>query len=230
MGIKNEQMRTVHITYNASGAVQAALRKDITMIVDIIDMSTTAEAVLENGALIVFGASPDLVKIPVEVDPFKIGYEAGNRALKNNTKVIIVAEPRFGNSQERLSRIQSVKKGIEEAGAQVSKILPNVGAQINQFFDFTDQVVVIVSNSGGVAFDAAYNQGAAKVITGTIARTNNKKGVEPLQLSAQRAIKFANKYAANITLVAASSNSYEDILAVNKIAQTIIDLGFLKHS
>ena len=218
----------MHITYNASGAVQAALRKDITVIVDVIDMSTTAEAVLEDGALAVLGASPDNIKVPVRVDPIKIGYEAGSIAVKNNTKVIIIAEPRYCNPQKRLNRIQSVKKGLEETGAQLSTVLPNIGAQINQFSDFNDKVVVIVSNSGGIAFDAAYNQGAAKVITGTITRTNAKKGVEPIYSAAKRAIKLANKHTTNITLVAASSNSYEDVLAVDKIAKTIIELGFLK--
>nr|WP_239550845.1 hypothetical protein [Halanaerobacter jeridensis] len=190
-------------------------------------MSTTAEAVLDDGAIMVLGASPDGINVPVKVNPKKIGYQAGKVALKNNTKVIIITEPRFSKPEQRLEKIKVVRRGIVKSGAQIEDVFPNVGAQITRFANFTGKVIIIVSNSGGVAFDAAYNQEALKVITGTVVRTVSQKGIKPVKTAAQRAIAVATEYGAGITIVAASSNSYEDILAVDKIATAIIDLGFL---
>ena len=207
--------------------MQAAQREDVVVIVDVVDMSTTAESVLDDGALIVLGASPDQISAPVAVNPQKIGYQAGEIALNNNTEVIIITEPRFAKPEKRLEKTKMVREGIKKTGVQLGPILPNIGTQINRFANFKDKVVVIVSNSGGVAFDAAYNQGAVEVITATIVRTALKKGINPLKAGANRAIEAAQKYAAGITIVAASSNSYEDVLAVDKIAKEIIDLGFL---
>ncbi|MFO7820142.1 MAG: hypothetical protein R6V17_07900 [Halanaerobacter sp.] len=225
--MKENRIRTLNITYNASGALQAAQRGDVVVIVDIIDMSTTAEAVLDAGAQRVLGASPDNLNPPVPVNPQKIGYRAGKLAGEDN-EVIIIAEPRFALAEKRLKRVQSVRQGLKQAGVEIGDIVPNIGTQIGQFSDFKNRIVVIVSHSGGVAFDTAYNHGAAKVLTGTVVRTNLKKGFKPLEEGAQRAIKAAKKQQTGITLVAASPNSYEDILAVEGLAELIIELGFLK--
>ena len=226
---QNFKAKTVNITYNASGAVQAALRGDVVVIVDIIDMSTTAEAVLDGGALAVFGASPDHVSVPVSINPENIGYWAGKKALKEKTEIIIVSEPRFKSRKKRSKKIQFVLTGIHREGAHIADILPNIGSQITDFSNFENKVVLIASQTGGVAFDAAYNHRAVKVITGTIVRTNYKKGTKPLHDSALRAIKFAKKYNTGITLVASSANSYEDILAAERIAKLIIEIGFLRY-
>ncbi|MGM0502319.1 MAG: hypothetical protein ACQERJ_07285 [Bacillota bacterium] len=220
-------IKTVNITYNASGAVKAAKQGDVIVIVDIIDMSTTAEAVLDGGALTVLGASPDDVLAPVTVNPEKMGYWAGKKALKKKTEVIIIAEPRFRGYKKRTEKIQFILAGIHRAGAKIAGILPNIGAQITNFSKFENKVVIIASHTGGVAFDAAYNHGAVKVVTGTIVRTNYKHGVDPLYDSATRAIKAANKYNTGITVVASSANSYEDVLAAERIAQRIVEIGFL---
>lgn len=222
-----EATKTLHISYNASGALQAAKRGDVVVIVDVIDMSTTAEAVLEAGALLVLGASPDQTTAPVAVNPRKIAYQAGKIALKHKVEIILITEPRFCKPEQRLKYVQLVRQGIKQAGASLETVLPNIGAQITKFTDFERKVVIIVSSSGGVAFDAAYNNGAVKVITGTVARTKLKKGIKPIRKAAHRAIKYARNYKTGITLIAASANSYEDILAVEKIAQVIIKLGFL---
>ena len=120
--------------------------------------------------------------------------------------------------------------GIKRVGAQIADVIPNLGEQIETLTDFRDKIVVLVTKTGGVVFDAAYNYGAAKVITGTVARTSVKKGIKPAKVAARRAIKLAKKYSAGISLVAASSNSYEDVLAAEKIGELIIDAGFLQLS
>jgi len=79
------EVKSLDIAYNASGAVRAAKRGDVVMVVDIIDMSTTAEAALDGGAVAVWGASPDDTSAPVAVNPAQIGYRAGQKAVKEDT-------------------------------------------------------------------------------------------------------------------------------------------------
>lgn len=222
-------VKTLGTTYNASGAAAAARQGNIVMIVDVIDMSTTAEAAIEAGAIKVLGACPDQHNVPVTVNPEKIGYYGGKKAIKHNTGVIIAAEPRLINEEEkRLSDIQQVLKGIERAGAELKTIVPNIGREVVDLADFEHKVVIIVSPSGGAAFDSAYNYGAPEVITGTVARTNNMKGSSSAALAADRAIEKALKLKRGITIVAASSNSMEDVHATQHICQEILTRGFLQ--
>lgn len=222
-------VKTLNITFDASGAAAAARQGNVVMIVDPIDMSTTAEAALENGALDVLGASPDQHKVPVSVNPEKIGYIAGKKALKNDTGVIIAAEPRLIDKQkDRIDGIQQTLKGVERSGARVLEVIPNIGKDIVELTDFTEKVLVVVSPSGGTAFDAAYNYGAPEVITGTVARTNNRKGHQLLEIAAERAIESSLKFKSGITVVASSSNSMEDVLAAQQIVQEILRRGFLQ--
>ena len=204
-------VKTLNTSSNPSGAAAAARQGNVVMIVDIIDMSTTAEAALEAGAFNVLGASPDQNQAPVTVNPEKIGYFAGKKAVKNDTEVIVAAEPRLvANDEEiekRLDGIQYVLKGIDRAGGNLDQVVSNIGKEVCQQADFRDKIVVIVSAAGGVAYDAAYNYGAPEVITGTIARTNKMCGDEPAKLAAQRAVETAKKYQCGITIVASSSNA-----------------------
>ena len=89
-------------------------------------------------------------------------------------------------------------------------------------------MLIIVSPSGGTAFDAAYNYGAPEVITGTVARINQKTGNKAAEDAARRAIETANRLKCGISVVAASSNSMEDIQAAQYICQLIINQGFLE--
>lgn len=218
----------VTIATNASGAAQAGKRSDVVVIVDVISMSTSAEALLEAGALAVFGASPDTTRAPVKVNPEKMGYIAGNFAQEKQTEVILVAEPRIGSDAERLRFSQKAYNGVQKSGNDIEGIIPNIGAETPKILDVKGKVILLVSDTGGVAFDAAWEAGAADVITGTIARTLGKKGEEPARCAAERAIQAATEKNANITIVAASGNSLEDVLAAEYIGRLILMRGFSK--
>ncbi|AGB40553.1 hypothetical protein Halha_0579 [Halobacteroides halobius DSM 5150] len=223
----NDHIKTLNITSNASGAVRAARDGNVVVIVDIIDMSTSAEAALDAGAVDIFAASPDNILAPVKVNPEKIGYFAGKTALKHSSELLIVTEPRLEDKEEQRKNIQQALSGVRRAGVDVLDIIPNLGTEVVKLADFSEKVVLLVTQTGGVAFDAAYNYGAPAVTTGTVVRTLAKKGIKPAQESAARAVRLALKYNTGITLVAASSNSYEDILAAEQIAKMIINTGFL---
>lgn len=223
-------MKTVHLTFNASGAVEGARRGDLVVVVDIIDMSTSAEVALEAGAIAIYGASPSGCKAPVTLNPDRIGYLAGKTALKYKTKLIVVAEPRYGDPEERKKRAEAALMGVARSGAEVGMIVPNIGSEIGKCADFRGMVVLCVSDTGGVAFDAAYNNGAPAVLTATVTRTPEKKGLEPARFGVERAIDYATKNNCGITVTAASSNSLEDILASQFLVQLIVNSGFLNQS
>ena len=223
-------MKTLSLTYNASGAVEGARRGDVVVIVDIIDMSTSAEVAIESGAIAVFGAAPSGCKAPVNLNPDRIGYIAGKTALKYKTHLIVVAEPRYGDDAERKKRAEAALMGVAKSGAVVHQIIPNIGSEIAKLIDFNNKVVLFVSDTGGVAFDAAYNNGAPAVLTATITRTPNKKGVMPARAGVDRAMESAGKFNSGITITAASANSMEDVLAAQYLSQLIIDSGFLNLS
>lgn len=223
--------KTLSISFNASGAVMAACQRKVIMIVDVIDMSTTAESALEAGALEVMGASPVSHEVPLELNPERIGFYAGKIARKNKTEVIIVSEPRVEKYKEkRQQNIVPVVKGIKNAGSVIDGVIPNIGKNVNDLGCLRNKIVVVVSSAGGVTYDAAFNNGAAKVITGTTVSTNKLKGDEPAEIAANRAIKAAEKYKTGISIIASSSNAREDILSAEYIAEKIVNKGFLNYS
>ena len=222
-------VKTLNISSNPSGAAAAARQGNVVMIVDVIDMSTTAEAALEAGAISVLGASPDQNEAPITVNPEKIGYIAGKKAVKNKTEIVIAAEPRLiGENEDRMDGIQHVIKGIKRAGASVDTVTSNLGKEVCELADFENKVAVVVSAAGGVAFDAAFNYGAPEVITGTVARTNKMSGSEPAKLAAERAIETAAKFKTGISVIASSSNALEDVMAAEHIEKEILDKDFLQ--
>lgn len=218
---------TLNLTCNASGAVEGARRGDVVIIVDVIDMSTSAEAALEAGAIAVLGASPVGCKAPVNLNPDRIGYLAGKKALKHKTSLIVISEPRYGDNEERKNRAEPALAGVVRSGAEAGLIIPNIGSEITKLVDFNEKVVLFVTDTGGVAFDAAYNNGAPAVLTATIARTPMKKATEPARAGVLRAIETAKKLNTGITIVAASSNSIEDVLAGEYLMKMVIAEGFL---
>jgi len=213
------RLRVSSVT-DASGAWEAAKREDLVVIVDIIDMSTTLESALEAGAKAVFGAAPDGIDCPVRVSPFNMGKYVGQLSLKHNAEIIIAAEPRWAGAREREQKAACFIEGVTQLGAKVAKILPNAGAEISKLHPLKDRLVVVVSDTGGTAYDAAFNAGG-NVTTATIARTANSKGLAPAYAGAERALRQAQEYKKNITVVAASANSWEDVMASHFICQLI---------
>lgn len=218
----NDFFPQVMVTADATGAYLAGKRQNVVIIVDVIDMSTTLESALEAGAAQVYGASPSLVKVPLPVDPERIGYEAGVWAVENNCPVVIVAEPRWGTEDDFIKTAQKALKGLQLTNAFIEGFYPNLGASTTKLCDFHGKVVLAVTDTGGVAFDAAYNAGGT-VITGTVARTYRSKGVQPALNVVQRALRLANYLKKDISVVAASANSLEDVLAAQYIGQKILE-------
>ncbi|SHF28711.1 hypothetical protein SAMN02745133_02256 [Desulforamulus putei DSM 12395] len=220
-------MKFVTLTANASGAARAAREGLVVMVVDVIDMSTTLEAALDAGALAVLGASPDGASPPVELNPAAIGRRAAEMALAAGTGVVLVTEPRVGTDRERAENASRLLAGVCQAGAEVTAIIPNLGAETPKICDLAGKVVVAATGTGGVAYDAAFTAGAPAIITGTVARTLKKKGSAPARAAARRAIEAAHQYNTGICVVAASANSLEDLLAAEYIMKAIIEEGFL---
>ncbi|MEL7567815.1 MAG: hypothetical protein AAGU27_23460 [Dehalobacterium sp.] len=208
----------INVLHDASGAAAAAMRGDIVVIVDVINMSTTLEAAWEAGALGVFGASPNHTRAPVFVNPWFMGYCAGRYAKSNKTEIILVTEPRVGTDREREEHASYTIEGIKSAGFDRITVLPNLGTETIKMADFSRKVVIAVTDSGGVAYDAAFNAGGI-VTTATVARSLTKKGLEPVHTGVNRALTLAHLKNTGISIVAASSNSLEDVLAANFISE-----------
>ena len=103
--------------------------------------------------------------------------------------------------------------------AVIRGIVPNIGKETPTLIDFRNTVVVAVSDTGGVAYDAAFTAGG-KVLTATVARTYASKGLEPARKGVHRAIDCAQRFHfPGISMVAASSNSWEDVLAAQYLVQ-----------
>lgn len=215
-----ERFKPIIVTSDASGAQQAARQGFLVMIVDVIDMSTTLESALEAGAAAVLGASPDETRAPVRVDPERIGRHAAQIARSRQTGIILVSEPRVGSDQDRRQRCQKVMKGIESAGGTVEAVLPNLGAETPKMLDMRDKVVIAVTDTGGVAYDAAFTE-SPRVITGTVARTYRHRGLEPALRAVARAYQEWGD-AGGLAVVAASRNSMEDVLAAQFIANLML--------
>lgn len=224
--------RLLNVTFNASGACQGAERGDLVVIVDVIDMSTTAEALMSMGAVAVLGAAPEGINI-YNANPYHIGYIAGRMGLQNNLPILLISEPRTGGDEKRIEKAFSVIRGIEDSGNKIATILPNIGAsivdyEIVQSISGQGFIAVLVTPCGGVCFDVAHNNGAACVLTATTARVSGRSGHEVVESCVRRILSMAESLVVNITVVAASSKALEDVHAAQHIAECIIRNGFLK--
>ena len=84
------------------------------------------------------------------------------------------------------------------------ELVPNQGAELPGLVDFNGRVVVIVSTTGGTAFDAALAQGAPAACFATTARIEGKTGWDVLGLGAKRALDLAEEHSADLSIIAAS--------------------------
>ncbi|MGE5390610.1 MAG: hypothetical protein ACM3PE_06045 [Deltaproteobacteria bacterium] len=219
--------KSIIVSSDASGACDAVLRGMLVMIIDVIDMSTTLESALDAGAYAVLGASPDFTRAPVDVSPEQRGREAAILAREAGTGIIIATEPRVGSNEERVARCQRLIKGIEKEQGVIEAVITNLGAETPKLVDLNNRVVVAVSDTGGVAYDAAITAGGRAVI-GTVARTYKQKGIQPSLTAVRRALQELKDSDTGIALVAASRNSMEDILAAQFIANMLIQGNSLK--
>ncbi|PKM89030.1 MAG: hypothetical protein CVU87_06215 [Firmicutes bacterium HGW-Firmicutes-12] len=203
------------IAYNLSGALEAVKLGRFIVLVDVIDMSTTMEGLREAGALKIWGAAP-VGKGQPYTNPYLIGRAAAKEATKKNTQVFVIAEPRVGKLEERAERAGGVLAGIKDEGHKVSGIWPNLGAETAKFTNWQDKLAVIVSDAGGTIYDAVWQMGG-QITTVTVARTMQMKGSLAAKKGIERAINMAGD--SPLTIVAASSNAIEDVLAVQYLAQ-----------
>jgi len=216
-----ERSERIIVTSDASGAREAAREGMLVMIVDVIDMSTTLESALDVGAYAVLGASPDYTRAPVKVMPEEMGRYAAQLARESGGGIVLVAEPRVGTEEERIARCQKIIRGIEKEEGLIEAVLPNIGAETPRLANLSGRVVVAVSDTGGVAYDAAFVE-SKRVITGTVARTYRQKGMQPAETAIRRVYENIKPSDTGIAVVAASRNSLEDVLAAQFIANLLL--------
>lgn len=208
----------ITVAYNLSGALEAVKNGRFVVLVDVIDMSTTIESLLEAGILNIWGAAPVGKGYPY-TDPYLIGRIAAKEANDKNAQIFIVAEPRVGTTEERIKRASAVLAGMKDEGQITEEIWPNLGAETAKFTDWQGKLAVVVTDAGGTIYDAVWQQGG-RITTVTIARTLKTKGDMVVKKGIRRALDMADGLP--ITIVAASSNSVEDVLAVHYLAQRFL--------
>lgn len=218
---------SLEVAFDATGAAEAGARARVVAVVDVVDAATSAEAALAAGAVGVMGAAPAEAEVPVQVRPGVIAQQAAALAKRNETDVVVVAEPRVASHEERLQRVAPVIQALEAADVGF-EIVPNQGAALPGLVKLEGRVVIVVSSAGGVAFDAALTAGAPGVCFATTARIIGMTGWEVTRLGARRAIDMARESGAGLTVVAASSNATDDLLAAFEIARAMVIEGYLR--
>jgi hypothetical protein len=216
------------VGFNASGAADAGARGRVVVIVDVVDTSTSAEVAVAGGAAVVLGASAAGVDPPAHLDPGAVGRRAAAIAKERNTDVLVVSEPRVGTDDERRRRAVSVLQALRTASVDY-ELVPNQGAELAHLVDMRGRPVVIVSTTGGTAFDAAMAAGAPAGTFATTARIEGRTGWDVIGIGARRAIALAGEHRADLSVVAATANSSDDCLAAFEIARRIITEGFLRR-
>jgi hypothetical protein len=219
--------RKLEITFNATGAAEAGARGRVVAIVDVVDSSTSAEAAMGAGAAAVLGASPAGALVPARLDPGAIGRRAAGIAGKLGTDVVVVAEPRVGPEDQRRARSLPVLQALTTAGVRY-ELAPNQGAELVDLVNVDRRVVVLVSSTGGSAFDAAMAAGAPAACFVTTARVAGRTGWDLVGVGARRGIALADEHGADLAVVAASANSADDCLAAFEIGRRVVTEGFLR--
>lgn len=219
--------RTLEVTFNASGAAQAGARARVVVVVDVVDSSTSAEAALEAGAIDVLGAAPRDARPPATVDRGGIGRRAAALAKEFATDVVVVAEPRVGSEEDRHTQALPLLQSLRTAGVAY-ELVSNQGAELPDLVKLEGRVVVVVSSTGGTAYDAAVAAGALGVCFATTARVGGRPGWEVAQAGVQRAMSLAEEHDADLSIIAASANSADDCLGAFELARIVIAEGFVR--
>lgn len=216
---------TLEVTFDATGAAEAGRRGRVVCVVDVVDASTSAEAALATGATAVLGAAPAGATIPVAVDPGAVARRAVG--LDSGAGVVVAAEPRVGDPSVREQRAGPVLE-VLRAEAVGWDLVPNQGAELPGLAKLEGRVVIVVSTTGGAAFDAALAAGAPAACFATAGRVEGKTGWDVAQVGAERATSLAREHGVGLTIVAASANSADDALAAFEIARRVVESGFLR--
>ena len=190
-------------------------------VVDVIDAATSAEVALETGASAVLGAAPAAADAPVAVDPAAVGRHAAALATEAGSGVVVVAEPRIGPDELRATSAALVLEAIRSSAAE-AKLVANQGAELPALARLKGQVVVVVSATGGTAYDAALRAGAPGVCFATTARIEGRSGWEVARLGAERAANLAREHGVGLSVVAASANSLDDCMAAFEVARILL--------
>lgn len=218
----------LEVGFDASGAANAGARGRVVCVVDVIDAATSAEAAVANGAHAVLGASPAEARVPVAVDPSAVGSRAAALAQEAGSGVVIVAEPRVGPKERRVASARPVLEAIADAAVD-AELVANQGAELPAITRPAGRVIVVVSATGGTAYDAALLAGAPGVCFATTARVKGHSGWEVARLGAERAAALAVEHGAGLSIVAASANSTDDCLAAFELARILLQEGQLRR-
>jgi hypothetical protein len=165
--------------------------------------------------------------VPVKVEPGAIGRRAAAAAIREATDVVVIAEPRIGTEEERRSRALPVLQALRTQRIEY-ELAPNQGAELARAVRLRGRVAVIVSSTGGTAFDAAMAAGAPAACFATTGRIEGQTGWDVLQRGVRRAIDLALRNDSDLSIVAASANSSDDVLAAFELARAVIGEGFLQ--
>lgn len=218
----------LEVGFDASGAADAGARRRVVCVVDVTDAATSAEAALNAGALTVLGAARAGDRPPVAVDPAAVGRRAARLAADAGTSTVIVTEPRVDPEGLREAAARPVVEALEEHAID-TEIVANQGAELAALVRLSGRVVVVVSATGGAAYDAALCAGAPSACFATSARIPGSTGWEVARLGAERAAELARRHRAGLTLVAASANSTDDCLGAFELARILAEGGHLRR-
>ncbi len=219
---------TLEIAFDATGASEAGRRGRVVVVVDVEDSSTTAEAIVAGEAAAVFGASPAGSDAPVVLDPGAVGRRAAAAAGRVGADVVVVAGlGTGGDDEERRERALPVLQALRTASVPYD-LVPDHGLELASKVDIRNRVVVLVSNTGGTAYDAALAAGAAAACFATTAPLQNREGWDVVDKGIRRATALAEQNGADLSIVAATASSAEDGRAAFDLARAVMATGFLK--
>jgi hypothetical protein len=131
-----------------------------------------------------------------------------------------------GTEEDRRRRALPVLQALRSASIEY-ELVANQGAELPGLVEVDGRIVVIVSSTGGAAFDAALAHGAPAACFATTARIEGKTGWDVLGVGAKRALDLAEEHETDLSIIAASANSTDDCLAAFELARRVVAEGFL---
>lgn len=218
---------TLEVAFDAGGASEAGKRGRVVVVVDVTDASTSAEAAVAADAAAVFGASPAGAEVPVVLDPGAVGRRAAAAAGRVGTDVMVLAGPDSDEEEERRNRALPVLQALRTASVPY-ELVPDPGIELVGRLNIENRVVVLVSTTGGTAYDAALASGAPAVCFATTIGLQDRDGWDVIEKGVRRAVALAEQHGADLSIVAASATSPDDCQAAFDLTRAVMATGFLK--